>query len=70
MSVPDGVIARPIGVAMALSFSNLFLLLGFGGLEDLLAALPSVLKFFSGFQTAANLPLLFFIGLRRPSRLR
>ncbi len=57
---------------MALSFSNLFPLFGFGRtfLLEELKALPAVLQFFSGFQTVASLPLLFFLGLGLRQRFR
>ncbi|WP_291735681.1 pentapeptide repeat-containing protein, partial [Leisingera sp. F5] len=69
---PDSVIERPMGSAMALSLSNLFPLFGFGRtfLLEELKALPAVLQFFSGFQTVASLPLLFFLGLGLRQRFR
>lgn len=69
---PDSVIERPMGAAMALSFSNLFPLFGFGRtfLSDVLGVLPPVLQFFSGVQTVASLPLLFFLGLGLRQRFR
>lgn len=69
---PDSVIERPMGSAMALSFSNLFPLFGFGRtfLLEELKALPAVLQFFSGVQTVASLPLLFFLGLGLRQRFR
>ncbi|NVK16033.1 MAG: pentapeptide repeat-containing protein [Rhodobacteraceae bacterium] len=69
---PHEVIERPMGSAIALSFSNLFPLFGFGRtfLLEELKALPAVLQFFSGFQTVASLPLLFFLGLGLRQRFR
>lgn len=59
--------------AMALSFSNLFPVFGFGRAyfgTDFLQALPQHLKVFSGIQTVASLPLLFFLGLGLRQRFR
>ncbi|KIC12292.1 hypothetical protein RA19_03400 [Leisingera sp. ANG-M1] len=59
--------------AMALSFSNLFPVFGFGRAyfsADFLQALPQHLKALSGFQTVASLPLLFFLGLGLRQRFR
>ncbi|KIC23142.1 hypothetical protein GC1_08820 [Leisingera sp. ANG1] len=69
---PHDVIERPMGSAMALSFSNLFPLFGFGRtfLLEELKALPAVLQFFSGVQSVASLPLLFFLGLGLRQRFR
>lgn len=70
---PDSVIERPMGSAMALSFSNLFPLFGFGRVyfgQQFMEKLPAVLQFFSGFQTVASLPLLFFLGLGLRQRFR
>ncbi|WP_027258180.1 hypothetical protein [Leisingera aquimarina] len=70
---PDSVIERPMGAAMALSFSNLFPLFGFGRVYfggDFMRELPAVLKTLAGFQTVASLPLLFFLGLGLRQRFR
>lgn len=69
---PLGVVERPMGTAMGLSFSNLFPLFGFGRtfLAAELAGLPAVLKVISGFQTIFSLPLLFFLGLGLRQRFR
>ncbi|MCB4455344.1 pentapeptide repeat-containing protein [Leisingera sp. McT4-56] len=59
--------------AMALSFSNLFPLFGFGRAyfgAEFLQALPPHLKVLSGVQTVASLPLLFFLGLGLRQRFR
>lgn len=59
--------------AMALSFSNLFPVFGFGRAyfgAEFLQALPQHLKILSGFQTVASLPLLFFLGLGLRQRFR
>lgn len=69
---PTGVIENPMGSAMALSFSNLFPLFGFGRtfLKEELEALPAVLQLLSGVQTVFSLPLLFFLGLGLRQRFR
>lgn len=69
---PTGAIENPMGSAMALSFSNLFPLFGFGRtfLKEELEALPAVLQLLSGFQTVTSLPLLFFLGLGLRQRFR
>ncbi|MGR3623562.1 pentapeptide repeat-containing protein [Pseudophaeobacter sp.] len=69
---PSGVIENPMGSAMALSFSNLFPLFGFGRtfLKEELEALPAVLQLLSGVQTVFSLPLLFFLGLGLRQRFR
>ncbi|WP_254604189.1 hypothetical protein [Leisingera sp. ANG59] len=70
---PHEVIERPMGSAMALSFSNLFPLFGFGRVyfgAEFMMKLPAVLKTLSGFQTVASLPLLFFLGLGLRQRFR
>ncbi|WP_411352415.1 hypothetical protein PNH50_05025 [Leisingera aquaemixtae] len=59
--------------AMALSFSNLFPVFGFGRAyfgAEFLQALPQHLKVLSGLQTVASLPLLFFLGLGLRQRFR
>ena len=65
-------IERPVGMAMGLSFSNLFPLFGLGQVffGDLLQDLPASLKVLSGFQTVVSLPLLFFLGLGLRTRFR
>ncbi|MGR3759957.1 hypothetical protein ACUXV3_07450 [Roseobacteraceae bacterium NS-SX3] len=70
---PDGLIERPMGSAMALSFSNLFPLFGFGRVyfsAEFMMKLPAALKTLAGFQTVASLPLLFFLGLGLRQRFR
>ena len=70
---PERVVEHPIASGMALSFSNLFPVFGFGrgfGLNETLQQLPPVLQLFSGFQTVAALPLLFFLGLALRQRFR
>jgi hypothetical protein len=58
--------------AAGLSFSNLFPLFGFGRVffNEVLEALPPVLKFVSGFQTVISLPLFFLLGLGLRQRFR
>ncbi|MCG7622906.1 pentapeptide repeat-containing protein [Epibacterium sp. Ofav1-8] len=69
---PPGVVERPMGTAMALSFSNLFPLFGFGRvfLSEVLAGLPRWAQVLSGAQTVLSLPLLFFLGLALRQRFR
>ncbi|WP_417816508.1 pentapeptide repeat-containing protein [Tritonibacter scottomollicae] len=69
---PPGVVERPMGTAMALSFSNLFPLFGFGrgALGEILDKMPPVLQVLSGAQTVLSLPLLFFLGLALRQRFR
>ncbi|WP_165798097.1 pentapeptide repeat-containing protein [Tritonibacter scottomollicae] len=69
---PPGVVERPMGTAMALSFSNLFPLFGFGrgALGEILDEMPPVLQVLSGAQTVLSLPLLFFLGLALRQRFR
>jgi uncharacterized protein YjbI with pentapeptide repeats len=58
--------------AAGLSFSNLFPLFGFGRVffNEVLEALPPVLKFVSGLQTVISLPLFFLLGLGLRQRFR
>ncbi|MCG7627599.1 pentapeptide repeat-containing protein [Epibacterium sp. MM17-32] len=69
---PLDVVERPMGTAMALSFSNLFPLFGFGRgtLGEILDKMPPVLQVLSGAQTVLSLPLLFFLGLALRQRFR
>ena len=58
--------------AAGLSFSNLFLLYGFGRVffEEVQKTLPLTLKLLSGLQTVVSLPLLFLLGLGLRQRFR
>ncbi|WIY23501.1 hypothetical protein [Parasedimentitalea psychrophila] len=69
---PAEVTDHPMGSAMALSFSNLFPLFGFGRtfLREILPNLPTSLAVLSGLQTIISLPLLFFLGLGLRQRFR
>ncbi|MVO16055.1 hypothetical protein GO984_09545 [Rhodobacteraceae bacterium CY05] len=69
---PTEIIDHPMGTAMALSFSNLFPLFGFGRtfLSEVLNDLPTSLSVLSGVQTIFSLPLLFFLGLGLRQRFR
>jgi len=69
---PPSMVERPMGTAMALSFSNLFPLFGFGRgtLGEILDKMPPVLQVLSGAQTVLSLPLLFFLGLALRQRFR
>jgi hypothetical protein len=69
---PSEVTDHPMGAALALSFSNLFPLFGFGRtfLRGVLQDLPTSLAVLSGFQTFISLPLLFFLGLGLRQRFR
>ena len=60
------------GVAMGLSFSNLFPLFGFGRLylKEVIDLLPPPLVAWSGLQTVFSLPMLFFLGLGLRQRFR
>lgn len=62
-----------MGSAMALSFSNLYPLFGFGRVyfgADFMMKLPAVLKTLAVFQAVASLPLLLFPGLALRQRFR
>lgn len=61
-----------LGTAIALSFSNLFPLFGFGRLyfKEVIDALPAPLAAWSGFQTVFGLPMIFFLGLGLRQRFR
>ncbi|NRB19549.1 MAG: pentapeptide repeat-containing protein [Rhodobacteraceae bacterium] len=69
---PNLVMDHPMGTAMALSFSNLFPLFGFGRTipTEVLDGLPTSLAVLSGLQTVISLPLLFFLGLGLRQRFR
>ncbi|CUH76787.1 hypothetical protein TRM7557_01061 [Tritonibacter multivorans] len=59
--------------AAGLSLSNLFPVFGFGRLyfgKDFMEVMPWEVQVFSGFQTVAALPLLFFLGLALRQRFR
>lgn len=63
---------KALGLAAAISFSNLLPLFGFGRtfLKDQLLDLPWTLQFLSSTQTVIALPLLFFLGLALRKRFR
>lgn len=63
---------KALGLACALSFSNLLPLFGFGRmyLGDVLGALPWGLQVMGAAQTVFALPLLFFLGLGLRKRFR
>ena len=60
---PEELVARPWGAAIALSFSNLFPIFGFGRTYLDWVNLPTSLEVYSAVQTVFSLPLLFFLGL-------
>lgn len=65
--------AGALGTALALSFSNMFQIFGFGRLyfdAGFMEGLPKVLQVYSGFQTVVALPLLFLLGLGMRTRFR
>jgi hypothetical protein len=63
---------KALGLASAISFSNLLPLFGFGRtfLKDQLLDLPWALQFLSSAQTVVALLLLFFLGLALRKRFR
>lgn len=65
-------LARALGTASALSFSNLFPIFGFRLYFDkgFMDSLPLVLRLFSSVQAVLSLPLLFFLGLGLRTRFR
>lgn len=54
---------RPIGTALAMSFSNVFPIFGLGKAHFQEVPLPLSLQVFSGLQTVLSFPLIFFLGL-------
>ena len=61
--LPEETVQRPWLTAVALSFSNLFPMFGFGRTYLDWVDLPTVLEVYSAIQTVFSLPLLFFLGL-------
>ena len=68
---PEEIVQRPWGTAVALSFSNLFPMFGFGRTYLDWVNLPTALEVYSAAQTVFSLPLLFFLwlGLRQQFKI-
>ena len=60
---PEEFVQRPWGTAVALSFSNLFPMFGFGRTYLDWVNLPTALEVYSAVQSVFSLPLIFFWGL-------
>ena len=60
---PEEFVQRPWGTAVALSFSNLFPMFGFGRTYLDWVNLPTALEVYSAAQSVFSLPLIFFLGL-------